>query len=102
MLITKFIWFSTDSNTLQSSQQTPYSSQPIQTPYNSHNKHFTILNSFCHPTILVSNSLIALLDVVRWYFLNKLPKALNSIKYLKFLTTNTLVLSIHSNTLLCS
>ena len=30
------------SNTLPFSQQTPYSSQLIQTPYNSHNKHLQL------------------------------------------------------------
>ena len=33
---------SSQSNTLPFSQQTPYSSQLIQTPYNSHNKYLQL------------------------------------------------------------
>ena len=57
ILLANSLQLSTQSDSLQFSRQTPYSSPLDQTSYNSPNKLLTALHSVRHLTILLTNSL---------------------------------------------
>ena len=99
ILITNTSQLSTHSNTSKLSQQTTYSYQLIQTPYNSYNKHLTPINSFKHLTILTTKPYSYQLIQTPYNSYNKHLTPINSFKHLTILTINTLQLSTHSNTL---
>ena len=98
-IITKFLQLSTQSNNLQFSDQTPWSSQLNQTPYNSPNKSLTALNLIKASQFSRQTPLSSQLNLMPYNSYIKFHTALNSIKYLTKIITKFLQLSTQSNNL---